>query len=238
MYVTPGLAGVGPLTCDLGTLAGAPVRDLHRRVQRSGPARRARFDVKIAIQSGTGNTGSDGGNSRGDAVSKTASSRISSSTNFDAGFVVDDLLYQTTTGSLGRGNKQNSTVEVTDTHLTVTVQDGSGVTTPVLHRRGVHDAGHRRVDLPGRSREQQPDQGDAEHLGRLGPGRHLDRRASSSSTSTTTTSRRSSATTGGAARPPTGTPDNPDVRHGHEDREQLPDRRLAVRERRTCAAAT
>lgn len=126
--INTGPGGTGPLTCDLGTLTAGQYTTF--RVAFLVPTgTTGSFDVKIAIQSGSGNTGSDGGSSRGDAFSKTASTGVSSSQNFDAGFVVDDTLYQTT-GSLGRGNKQNSTAEVTDTLLTVTVADGNLVTAP------------------------------------------------------------------------------------------------------------
>lgn len=123
-----GPGGSGPLTCDLGTLtAGQSTTFTVAYNVPTGST--GSFDVTVAIQSGSGNTGTDPGTSRGDAFSKTASTGISSSTNFDAGFVVDDLAYSTT-GTLGRGNKQNSTVEVTDTLLTVTVADGNQAIAP------------------------------------------------------------------------------------------------------------
>jgi hypothetical protein len=52
-------------------------------------------------------------------VAKTG---LNSSQNFDAGFVVDDFSYATG-GSLGRTNKQNSQIDVTDEQVTVTVED-------------------------------------------------------------------------------------------------------------------
>jgi hypothetical protein len=133
-----GPAGVGPLTCDLGTVV--PGQYVTFRVAFNVPAgSTGTFDVDIAIQSGAGNTGSDPGSSRGDAKTVTAKTAINSSPNFDAGFVVDDLLYETT-GSLGRGNKQNSSALVADTLLTVTVEDGSGVVAPTCDVAGCSGA--------------------------------------------------------------------------------------------------
>ena len=129
--INTGPTGVGPLTCDLGTVV--PGQFVTFTVAYDVPLGTiGTFDVDIAIQSGAGNTGSDGGSSRGDAKTVTAKTTINNSPNFDAGFVVDDLLYETT-GSLGRGNKQNSAALVADTHLTVTVEDGSGVTAPTCN---------------------------------------------------------------------------------------------------------
>lgn len=98
------------------------------------------IDVVIAYTVGTTNftdtfqldsTGdpAGGNNSHGDSYLKSVTTNVSTNPNFDAGFVVDDLFYETT-GSLGRGNKQTSSALVSDTHLTVTVEDGSGVVAP------------------------------------------------------------------------------------------------------------
>lgn len=117
-----GPGGSGPLTCDLGTLSA--LQAVTFTVAYLVPAgSTGSFDVTVAIQSGSGNTGSDPGSSRGDAFSKTASTGISSSQNFDGGFSVDGDTYQTT-GSLGRNNKQSTTLETTGALIPVTIQDG------------------------------------------------------------------------------------------------------------------
>lgn len=117
-----GPLGTGPLTCDLGTVeAGQFITFTVAFLVPTGSS--GTFDVDIAIQSGSGNTGSDGGSSRGDAKTVTATTAISSSANFDGGFSVDGDTYQTT-GNLGRNNKQTTTLEVTDATIPVTVTDG------------------------------------------------------------------------------------------------------------------
>jgi hypothetical protein len=88
------------------------------------------FNVNVGLVSGTGDTDKDGpGQSRGDKKTFTWGPAVSQSTNFDGGFVIDDQSYATT-GALGRGNKQTSQVDVTDSLLTVNVADGNLVTTP------------------------------------------------------------------------------------------------------------
>jgi len=121
----------GKLVCDLGTFeAGEKFTFTVAYHVPTGTT--GSFDTTFSLQSASGNTGSDGGtgnHSRGDALIVTSSTGVNASQNFDAGFVVDDLSYSTT-GSLGRNNKQTSSVDVTDTHLTVTVADGNEATTP------------------------------------------------------------------------------------------------------------
>jgi hypothetical protein len=119
-----GPGGSGPLTCDLGTLSGNPSQSVTFTVAYHVPTgTTGTFDMTVAIQSGSGNTGSDGGNSRGDKFSKTASTGIGNSQNFDGGFSVTGDTYQTT-GNLGRNNKQSTKLETTDTLIPVTVTDG------------------------------------------------------------------------------------------------------------------
>ena len=101
---------------------------------------KAFIDVIIAYRVGTtdfsntfrlDSTGdpAGGNNSHGDTKTQAVTTQVSTNQNFDAGFVVDDQLYETT-GALGRTNKQTSSVEVTDTLLPVTIQDGNGAPTP------------------------------------------------------------------------------------------------------------
>lgn len=120
--INTGPGGSGPLTCDLGTVVDDQYVTFtvayHVPVGATG-----NFDVEIAIQSGSGNTGSDGGSSRGDAFARTASTGINSSQNLDSGFVVGDGTFQTT-GNLGRGNKQTTSLETTDALIPVTIEDG------------------------------------------------------------------------------------------------------------------
>lgn len=117
-----GPGGSGPLTCDLGTLSATQTATFtvayHVPTGATGS-----FDITVAIQSGSGNTGSDPGNSRGDAFSKTASTGIGNSQNFDGGFSISGDTYQTT-GGLGRNNKQSTRLETTDSIIPVTVTDG------------------------------------------------------------------------------------------------------------------
>jgi hypothetical protein len=119
-----GPGGSGPLACDLGTLSGSPSQSVTFTVAYHVPTgTTGSFDITVAIQSGSGNTGSDGGTSRGDAFSKSDSTGIGNSQNFDGGFSVTGDTYQTT-GSLGRNNKQSTKLETTDTIIPVTITDG------------------------------------------------------------------------------------------------------------------
>lgn len=118
-----GPGGPGPLTCNLGTVTAGT--NITFTVAFDVPVgATGTFDVKLEISSASGNTGSDtGGNSRGDAFSRTAQTGISNSVNFDAGFVVGDGTFDTT-GTLGRQNKQITSLQTTDSLIPVTVQDG------------------------------------------------------------------------------------------------------------------
>ncbi len=98
------------------------------------------IDVIIAYRVGTSDfsntfrldsTGdpAGGNNSHGDSKLLPLTTQVSTNQNFDAGFVLDDPLYETT-GSLGRQNKQTSSVEVSDTLIPVTIEDGNGAPTP------------------------------------------------------------------------------------------------------------
>lgn len=68
-----------------------------------------------------------GNNSHGDSLFAPVSTAVSSSVNFDGGYVVDDQEYATG-GTLGTSNKQTSQVNVSDTLLPVTIEDGPSVT--------------------------------------------------------------------------------------------------------------
>ena len=110
----------GQLVCNLGTMTAGTVITL--TVAYAVPDTSiGTFDVAFRLRAATGDV--EGGNqSRGDAYEKIAKTGLNSSPQFDAGFVVDDFSYATS-GSLGRSNKQNSQIDVTDEQVTVTVED-------------------------------------------------------------------------------------------------------------------
>ena len=112
----------GQLVCTLGTLpAGTTITftvALHVPTGTTGT-----YDATFTLESASGNTGSDGGNSRGDKLIYVSKTAIGSGTNFDGGFTLDSTTFQTT-GSLGRNNKQTTTLDTTDLHIPVTVTDG------------------------------------------------------------------------------------------------------------------
>jgi hypothetical protein len=95
----------------------------------------ATIDVTVAYRVGAANftdkfqldsTGdpAGGNNSHGDSkFSALLTTVVSSSADFDGGFVIDDSLYETR-GTLGRQNKQISSAEVGDTLIPVTIRDG------------------------------------------------------------------------------------------------------------------
>jgi hypothetical protein len=93
------------------------------------------YDLNVGLRAGTGDTGSDtggpggGGHSRGDEKLFTNSTGINSSANKDSGFVVGDGTF-VTTGNLGRGNKQTTALETTDSLIPVTIEDGPLTTAP------------------------------------------------------------------------------------------------------------
>jgi len=120
-----GPGGSGPLACDLGTLTGSQTvgQSVSFTVAYHVPTgTTGSFDMTVAIQSGSGNTGSDGGHSRGDAFSKSASTAIGGR-DFDGGFSISGDTFQTT-GTLGRNNKQTTRLETTDSVIPVTITDG------------------------------------------------------------------------------------------------------------------
>lgn len=119
-------AATGVMVCNVGTLADDQYVTF--TVAFHVPAgTNGSFDLNVNLRAGTGDTGSDRGhNSRGDDKTFTSSTDITSSTNQDAGFVVDattDGSFQTT-GNLGRNNKQTTALQTTDEIIPVTVTDG------------------------------------------------------------------------------------------------------------------
>lgn len=117
----------GVTTCNVGTLPAQATVTFTVAFQVPEGYAGSTFNLTIGLRAGTGDTPSDGGgNSRGDSIMFSSNVQVSSSANFDGGFVVDESVYGTT-GDLRRQNKQNSTVEVSDTLLPVTVADGGTV---------------------------------------------------------------------------------------------------------------
>lgn len=112
----------GKLVCDLGTMVGGAT--ITFTVAYTVPAAaKGTFDVVFTLESASGNTGKDGGNSRGDKLNVTSKTTIGSGANFDGGFTLDSTSFATT-GSLGRNNKQTTALDTTDLHIPVTVTDG------------------------------------------------------------------------------------------------------------------
>jgi uncharacterized repeat protein (TIGR01451 family) len=126
----PGLTGytctaTGQVVCDLGTMAAGTI--IKTTVAYNvPPTSSGTFDVSFQLKSGSGYV--IGNNqSRGDAYANLVKTSLSASQNFDAGFVVEnpalaDLTYATG-GTLGRNNKHNSQVDVSDHLVTVTIED-------------------------------------------------------------------------------------------------------------------
>ena len=112
----------GAMVCNVGTLPDdATVKftvAFHVPTGTNGS-----FDLNVNLRAGTGDTGSDGGNSRGDTKTFTSSTGITSSNNTDSGFTIASDTFATT-GNLGRNNKQTTSLDTTDLHIPVTVTDG------------------------------------------------------------------------------------------------------------------
>jgi len=85
----------------------------------------APFDVKFSINTTGYVLGTN--SSHGDSKSVTTSTTVNSSNDFAGGWTLgtDDI---TTTGTLGRGNVQNTTVSPPDVHIPVTVDDSGTAT--------------------------------------------------------------------------------------------------------------
>lgn len=110
-----------PQTCQLGTFED-DISATFTVAYRVPAGETGTFDLKVSIRAGTGDTGSDGGSSRGDAFEKTGKATIGSG-DFDGGFVVDADVYQTNP-SLGNRNIQSTRLESTPTLVPVTIEDG------------------------------------------------------------------------------------------------------------------
>lgn len=113
----------GALVCNVGTLVddGTVTFTVAFDVPSTDTGT---FDLNISLRAGTGDTETDGpGKSRGDKVTFTNSTPISSSSNFDGGFTVDDFTYQTNQ-NIGRRNLQATTVENVGGSIGVTIEDG------------------------------------------------------------------------------------------------------------------
>ena len=113
----------GALVCNVGTLVddGTVTFTVAFAVPSTDTGT---FDLNIGLRAGTGDTETDGpGKSRGDKQTFTNSTPISTSSNFDGGFSVDDFTYQTNQ-SVGRRNLQATTIENVGANIGVTIEDG------------------------------------------------------------------------------------------------------------------
>lgn len=112
----------GVTTCNVGTLPDDATVTFTVAFAvptgASGP-----FNITIGLRSGTGDTETDPGHSRGDKKDFPWSTPIVQNSNFDGGFTVDDHTYQTNQ-NVGRRNVQATTVENVGDAIGVTVSDG------------------------------------------------------------------------------------------------------------------
>ena len=95
----------GQFSCSLGTLRAGQSITFTIAYTTSGTGT---FDVKIELRSSSGDTGSDGGNSRGDAISVEAKTGLNS-TDFNGGFYAANQLVETNQ-TLGSSNKQSTSL--------------------------------------------------------------------------------------------------------------------------------
>lgn len=110
-----------PQTCQLGTFSD-DVSTTFTIAYAVPAGLTGNFDLKVSIRAGTGDTGSDGGASRGDAYSETGRATIGSG-DFDGGFVVGADVYQTNP-SLGNKNIQATRLELAQNLVPVMIEDG------------------------------------------------------------------------------------------------------------------
>ena len=114
--------GTGKLVCTLGTVPAGT--SISFTVAYGVPdAQTGTFDVEFSLRASTGDTGTDGGNSRGDSFAKTAKTGVNSNQNFDGGFVVGDTAYADNQ-SVGRNNKQATSLTSPEALIPVTIEDG------------------------------------------------------------------------------------------------------------------
>jgi len=115
----------GTWSCSLGALPA--MSKVEVIVAWSTVGTTGKFDVTFSAKT-VGDTSSDGDKkkSRGDALTKTVSTTISTSGDFDGGFALDATTYATN-ASLGRRNIQSTSVSTPDDQfIPATVQDGPG----------------------------------------------------------------------------------------------------------------
>jgi hypothetical protein len=113
----------GALVCNVGTLVDGGTASF--TVAFDVPlSDTGTFDLNIGLFAGTGNTDSDGpGKSRGDKKTFTNSTPISSSSNFDGGFTVDETSFATNQ-NVGRRNVQATSIANVGDFIGVTIEDG------------------------------------------------------------------------------------------------------------------
>jgi hypothetical protein len=116
----------GPFNCTLGALNYGSTIDFE--IVFKVPATAGTYTFHL-LATGNGNTPSDsGGTSHGDTLSKAASVTVSGSDEYDAGFTLGTGGTFDTTGTLGRSNKQNSSVTTPQGFVATTIQDSDSFT--------------------------------------------------------------------------------------------------------------
>jgi hypothetical protein len=112
----------GKLVCNLGTVVAGT--SISFTVAYLVPANQGgTFDVEFSLRAGTGDTGSDGGSSRGDSFAKTAKTGVNSNQDYDGGFTVGATTLSDNQ-SVGRNNKQATTLVSPESLIPVTIEDG------------------------------------------------------------------------------------------------------------------
>jgi hypothetical protein len=115
-----------PFTCNLGTMNAGGSATFTIAYKTSGTGT---FDMTVSLRSSSGDTGSDKGQSRGDALSVTAKTGLDSgSGNFAGGYFQADTTIQTNP-ILGKNNKQSTSLvgfaASTTNPYDVMIRDGS-----------------------------------------------------------------------------------------------------------------
>jgi hypothetical protein len=113
-----------PFTCNLGTMNAGQSTTFTIAYKTSGTGT---FDMTVSLRSSSGDTGSDKGHSRGDALSVTAHTALGSG-NFAGGYFQADTLVQTNP-ILDKKNQQSTSLigfaASAETPYDVMVRDGS-----------------------------------------------------------------------------------------------------------------